>query len=403
MNSKQPDLVDKALSIIEERVLGYDSGYAAISRPTLPERFFDLWRYWISCLSFSHKVSKEQTGSYDYYDPYHHQKRAAAGGECFVAAIPMVLFSLWLLYVCTVFPLLCLPLVFYVICLAWHYYSRDGKLQALAKKEFKEKNEKAIDNCLRQLRENSESLGDRAIVRVTLKGKLLSTNRKYDDVSALFVFAQGHKCAPELLLNMVEIDGNSIPDIAKLCEELDELPFDIDDVEETFDKPIGSLADSSVKQDGNKRLRTVLHMAAFITMLAIGIGTFALPIDKLSPKKHDVATVQPFTTAPREGSFVLARYKGSTYGFFGKVARQDRDGNFEVHYLDEDIEVVKRDCLFVPELVKGTSVQFWLERNGKEGWVFAKVQSMSKNEVKVVPSDGNVYTVDLAKIRVPIE
>ena len=403
MINEKAEFIAKALSTIEERVIEYDSALTALKGPTLPERFFDLWRYWISCLSFSSKASEEQAGAYDYYDPYHHQKRAAAGGECFVAAIPMVLFSLWLLYVCLMFPFLWLPLAAYVFFLSWHYYSRDGKLQALAGVIFKVRNERALEKLRQQLSDDKIDLGTSTIVKLHLKGKFISATRNYDDVSALLIFASASEGRPELLLDLVQIDGKSLPDFQSLCEQLRELPLEHDEIDETFTKAMGSLADAAAKEGGSSLVRTVLHVIAFIAMLVIGIGTFAIPIESPKTSQVSVDHVQALSTAPQEGSLVLARYKGSNYGFFGKVARKISDEDIEVHYLDGEKEMVKSNSLFVPNLAKGKNVQFWLERNGKEGWVFAKVQSMTENEVKVVPSDGSVHTIELAKIRVPLD
>ena len=448
MKQRKLEYRSKALASVEARLREYDTRLSVINEPTLVERFLNLWLYWISCLTFSAPHNSEQENAFDYYDPYGHRKRAAAGGECFVAAIPMIFFFIWLAYVCILWPYLAIPLGCYLLYVVYHYYRLDGKRAELRKTIFQEKNEKEI--------EEFSEVSRNSLVKVCLSGVFLSKYTCYDKVNAI-VFLTAENVDAKVLLTLVDIEGNELSPTEISCdlsEELDEsfsevLGRDIEltDLSHLFLR--GSrvkVADSGFKfwreatldskSEDNKEdvwnviydndakeevpchrlyplcseseygirrvVRPLLHIFAFILMVVVGIGTFAYPVQQGKSPFVQSHYVQPLKGQPLDGTLVLARFKGGAFAFFGRVASRAGDSEFSIDYLDGDKEIVKIESLFQPHLKKGHKVQYGHVENGKHSWIEGTVVDVGKKSMKLKRGDGSLVTLELLKVRVPL-
>ena len=460
MTEQKTEFYSIALAVMEKRFRRFDTRLAEIGKPTLVERFFYLWLYWISCLSFSSPDDKTEVGRYDYYDPYHHQKRAAAGGECFIAAIPLMLFSIWLMYLCALWTWLLVPLVIYALYVVRYLYGREQYLVRFERDLFQKANEEELGLFNALVKDENSYADNFSLVKVRLSGTLLSNKRCFEKVTAIVVISSNDE-KRDVLLTLVEIDGNGLPEIDEQWNKLIKLASSIDEIDERFLQVLdydanteklthlyargsrvrvaskdykfwreGTLQDktSKGKEDawtivydnfssedvlqrrliplfsaseyGFRRLLSpLIHLSVFVFMVVIGIGTFAYPLQPQGSTVTQRSIFLPLTEQPREGALVLARFKKGSFAFWGRAGRKVGDDEFEIDYLDGDKEVLALKDLFFPTISNGQRVQYAGVVDGKHGWLEGKFLEMTEREMTVQSRDGSVVTVELVNVR----
>jgi hypothetical protein len=112
----------------------------------------------------------------------------------------------------------------------------------------------------------------------------------------------------------------------------------------------------------------------------------------------DGMALTAFTTAPEQGSIVLARWGNEDYFFLGRLDQSRGDDEFHVTYLDGDEAWVRMNDLRQDTVAAGASVHVHVQ--GHEGWLPARITQRANNRVEADVGGDQPVWVPLAMIRV---